>query len=104
MDINVTELKQKLDNNEDFVFIDVREQYEFDEANLGAQLIPLGDVPMKLVDLEPYKEKEIVVHCRSGRRSAMAQELMRQAGFRNVRNLEGGILAWEEKFGKPIHP
>ena len=99
MDINVTELKQKLDNKEQFVFIDVREQYEFDEANLGAQLIPLGDIPGKLADLMEHKDEEIVVHCRSGRRSAMAQELMRQAGFANVRNLEGGILAWIDTFG-----
>jgi len=102
MDINVTELKQKLDQKEQFVFIDVREQYEFDEANLGAQLIPLGDIPGKLADLMPYKDEEIVVHCRSGRRSAMAQELMRQAGFSNVRNLEGGILAWIDAFGSAV--
>ncbi|MEM1217486.1 MAG: rhodanese-like domain-containing protein [Bacteroidota bacterium] len=102
MDINVTELKRKLDQQEKFVFIDVREQYEFDEANLGAQLIPLGDIPGKLADLKEHKDEEIVVHCRSGRRSAMAQELMRQAGFSKVRNLEGGILAWIETFGSPV--
>ena len=100
MDINVQELKQKLDNKEEFVFIDVREVHENEEFNLGAQLIPLGDIAGKLADLEDAKEKEVVVHCRSGARSGMAKSLMQQAGFANVRNLEGGVLAWIDAFGK----
>lgn len=100
MDINVQELKTKLDNKEEFVFIDVRESYEYDEFNLGAQLIPLGEVMDKMADLEDYKEKEVVIHCRSGKRSAMAQQLMQSAGFANVRNLEGGVLAWIAEYGQ----
>ncbi len=99
MDITVQELKQKLDNKEEFVFIDVREGYEYEEFNLGAQLIPLGEIGNKLDEFEDAKDKEVVVHCRSGARSGMAKQLMMQAGFQNVRNLEGGVLAWQAAFG-----
>ncbi len=98
MDITVQELKQKLDSGEEFLFIDVREQHEFDEFNIGARLIPLGNVAMELDGLADHKAKEVVVHCRSGARSGMAQQLMQQAGFSNVRNLTGGVLAWQEAF------
>ncbi len=98
MDITVQELKQKLDSGEKFVFIDVRETYEYDEFNLGAKLIPVGQITEALADLESHKEEEIVVHCRSGARSGMAQQVMQQAGFKNVRNLTGGVLAWQAAF------
>jgi len=99
MDINVQELKQKLDKGEKFVFIDVREAHEYEEFNLGARLIPLGDIMAAIADLEADKANEIVVHCRSGARSGMAKQLMTEAGFQNVRNLEGGVLAWVDAFG-----
>jgi rhodanese-related sulfurtransferase len=97
-DITVEELKSKLDNKEDFLLIDVREQNEYDMFNLKAQLIPLADLPGKLQDLEDYKDKEIVVHCRSGARSATAKAFLEQAGFTKVRNLLGGVLAWIDKY------
>lgn len=99
MDINVQELKQKLDNKEDFIFIDVREPYEYEEFNIGAKLIPLGEVTTALGGYEDQKDAEIVVHCRSGARSGMAQQLFQQAGFTNVRNLTGGVLAWADTYG-----
>jgi len=98
MDINIDELKQKLDNKEEFIFIDVREPHEYEEFNLGAKLCPLGDIMNVINEYEDQKEKEIVVHCRSGARSGMAKNFMTEAGFQNVRNLEGGVLAWQEKF------
>lgn len=97
-DITVEELKQKFDANEDFVFIDVREPSEYEMFNLRADLIPLGSLPAKLEDLEAYKDQEIVVHCRSGMRSATAKALMEAAGFTKVRNLLGGVLDWVEKY------
>ena len=96
MDISVQELKTKLDNKEDFVFLDVREPHEYEEQNLGAKLIPLGDVLAKISELEDFKEKEVIIHCRSGARSGMAQQLLQAEGFTNVRNVLGGILAWNE--------
>lgn len=99
MDITVQELKKKLDAREDFVFIDVREEYEFSEFNIGAQLIPLGEIPEAIADLKQHKDSEIIVHCRSGARSGRAQQFMMAEGFTNVRNLTGGVLAWQEAFG-----
>ncbi len=100
MDINVQELKEKMDSGAEFIFIDVREQHEFDEFNLNARLIPLGDITTAVTEYDDQKENEIVIHCRSGARSGMAQQFMQQAGFKNVRNLTGGVLAWIDAFGK----
>ncbi len=99
MDITVKELKQKLDNNEEFLFIDVREPAEYEAFNLGAKLIPLGTLEQELPELEDHKTQEVVVHCRSGQRSGMAQRFMQSQGFTNVRNLIGGVLAWQDEFG-----
>lgn len=100
-DITVQELKKRLDaGDQSFVFIDVREPYEYQEFNLGAQLIPLGNIPNAIAHFEEHKADEIVVHCRSGARSGQAKMFMMQNGFTNVRNLEGGVLAWQSAFGK----
>jgi len=100
MTITVQELKQKLDNKEDFVLIDVREPHEFEEFNIGAQLIPLGQFAAQISDLEAHKSKEIILHCRSGARSGRAQQFMLANGFENVFNLTGGVLAWREMTGE----
>jgi rhodanese-related sulfurtransferase len=99
MDINVQELKTRLAAGEKFIFIDVREPFEFDEFNLGAQLIPLATVPENIAQFEANKDEEIVIHCRSGKRSAHAQMMFQQAGFTNVRNVLGGVLDWIDAFG-----
>ena len=100
MDITVQQLKEKLDNKEAFLLIDVREDYEHEEFNVGGQLIPLGEVMHAVDDLEEKKDEEVVVYCRSGGRSGMAQEILEQHGFSNVRNLEGGMIAWKAAFGE----
>lgn len=100
MDITVQELKQKLDRGDSFIFIDVREPYEYEEFNIGASLIPLGGLMGRISELSGKEGEEIVVHCRSGARSGMAQQLLQGIGFTNVRNLTGGILAWQDAFGK----
>ena len=99
MDITVQELKQKKDKGEKFVLIDVREVHENNEFNIGGQLIPLGQVMQSLDDLQDYKNEEVIVYCRSGARSGMAQNILQSAGFKNVRNLSGGVIAWAEAFG-----
>ncbi len=98
-DITNAELKERLDKGEKITVIDVREPYEFEEYNIGAQLIPLGELPGKLDELAHLKDQEIVVHCRSGARSANAKMYMMENGFTNVRNLLGGMMAWQENFG-----
>ena len=95
--ISVEELKRKLDAKEDIFVLDVREPHEYPIANLGAPLIPVGQVESRIAELAPQKDREIVVHCRSGARSQKAALVLKQAGFKNVSNLAGGILAWAEK-------
>jgi len=93
------ELKIKLSNNEKIGFYDVREPYEYEEFNLGAALIPLGDLLHRVEELEPFKDQLIVLHCQSGNRSAAAKEVLCRMGFTNVDHLDGGVKAWIECFG-----
>ena len=94
--IDVTEVKAKLDRGEKFTFIDVREPHEYQIARIpGARLIPLGDLPKYLPEFSPAEE--IVVHCKSGGRSQKAVDAMKASGFQNVRNMTGGITAWSDK-------
>ncbi|MFD2037461.1 rhodanese-like domain-containing protein [Belliella marina] len=95
-DITVEELKQRIDNKEEFVFIDVREEWEYEEDNLGALNIPLGTLPHQLDQIDKYKNEEIVIHCRSGARSANAKKFLETKGYRKVRNVPGGINAYRE--------
>ncbi|MDX5417978.1 MAG: rhodanese-like domain-containing protein [Hymenobacteraceae bacterium] len=94
-DITVEELKDRLANGETPVIIDVREDWEHQETCIaGAQNIPLGALPQRLDDLEDYKDQEVIVHCKSGMRSASAKAFLQQQGFSQVRNLLGGITAY----------
>ena len=94
-EMQVEELKRTLDAGEDIFVLDVREPHEYQICNIGGQLIPLGDLPKRVHELD--SSREIVAHCRSGVRSAKAVDFLRQAGFRKVRNLAGGILAWADR-------
>jgi adenylyltransferase/sulfurtransferase len=99
-DIEVEELKRLLASGVDFVLIDVREPHEFEICNLGGELIPLGTLGGKLRELD--REAHIVVHCRSGARSAKAVAALREAGFGDTWNLHGGILAWIERIDSSL--
>jgi molybdopterin/thiamine biosynthesis adenylyltransferase/rhodanese-related sulfurtransferase len=95
-DIEATELKTKLDGGDNFKLIDVREPHEFQICRIpGSVLIPLGELPKRLGELNP--EDEFVMHCKGGTRSAKAVDLMKQSGFKKVRNMKGGITAWSDK-------
>ncbi|MBK9284279.1 MAG: rhodanese-like domain-containing protein [Sphingobacteriaceae bacterium] len=97
-EISVTELKQLKDENANYQLVDVREQYEFDEANLNGILIPMGEVMDNLDKIA--RDKKVIVHCRSGKRSAgVIQALEKQHGYDNLYNLKGGILAYIEEIG-----
>jgi sulfur-carrier protein adenylyltransferase/sulfurtransferase len=95
--ISVQELKRKLDAKEDVFVLDVREPHEYQIVNLGAPLIPVGDIARRASELADKKNSEIVIHCKSGARSQKAALALKQAGFTNVSNLTGGILAWADK-------
>ena len=100
--ITVEQLKQKLDNGEKINLIDVREPHEYAEANLGGKLVPLGKIQtMQVEELEDLKDEEVIIHCRSGKRSMMACMVLDQLGFKNTYNVEGGILEWIDKYGQP---
>ena len=87
--------KEGLNRGETPIIIDVREDWEYQETNIaGSRLIPLGTLPQRLDDLEEYKDQEVIVHCRSGARSANAKAFLQQQGFSNVRNMLGGMLAY----------
>ena len=95
--ISVEALKQKLDAKEDVFVLDVREPHEYQIVNIGAPLIPVGELPNRVGELAAQKDREIVVHCKTGGRSQKAALALKQAGFTNVSNLTGGITAWAEK-------
>ena len=94
-EIQPEELKRRLDAGENLFVLDVREPFEYQIANLGAKLIPLGELPQRTGELDP--NREIVAHCKGGVRSLKAVEILRQHGFKNVSSLAGGILAWSDK-------
>src|ERR1700746_86220 len=94
-EMQVEELKRRLDKGDDLFVLDVREPREYQICNLGGHLIPLGDLPKRVNELD--SSREIVAHCRSGVRSAKAVGFLQQAGFKKVHNLAGGILAWADR-------
>lgn len=97
-DISVKELKERLDQGQAPVMIDVREPFEWDRQHLpGVEKISLGALPSRLPELESLRSQEVVLICRSGGRSARATEFLRNQGFANVRNLTGGMLAWKSE-------
>jgi len=99
-EISVEELKRRLDAKDDLFILDVREPHEYQICNLNGYLVPLNDLPKRVHELDP--SKDMVVHCRSGGRSAKAVEFLRQAGFSKAKNLAGGILAWADKIDPKV--
>lgn len=98
--ITVEELKEKMDRGEKINLIDCREPHEYEQANLGGKLVPLGKIQtMQIDEIEDLKDEEVIVHCRSGQRSMMACMMLDQMGFKNTYNVVGGILDWQKKFG-----
>jgi len=95
VDITPRELKKLMDEGADIVILDVRKPHEYDICNLGGTLIPVDELPGRFDELD--EEDDIIVHCRSGGRSANAVDILRAQGFENVRNLRGGILAWADE-------
>jgi adenylyltransferase/sulfurtransferase len=94
--VTVEELKERIDKESDFVLIDVREPSEHSICRIpGARLIPLGELNERYREIPT--DREIVLHCRSGVRSARAAHFLKSRGYEKVHNLEGGILAWLER-------
>jgi sulfur-carrier protein adenylyltransferase/sulfurtransferase len=94
-EIQVEELKRRLDAKEDLFVLDVREPHEYQICNIGGHLIPLNDLPKRVNELD--SSREIAVHCKMGGRSAKAVAFLQQAGFKKVLNVAGGITAWSDR-------
>ncbi len=99
-EITPRELKARLDRGDNLYILDVREPHEYQICNIGGHLIPLGDLSRRVNELD--SAREIVAHCRSGKRSAEAAEFLRKAGFKKLWNLKGGILAWSDEVDSSV--
>jgi rhodanese-related sulfurtransferase len=98
--ISVEELKARIDAGESLHLLDVREPGEHEEFNIGGVLLPLGNIRnMQTDDIEDWKDGEVICYCRSGNRSGQACMILESAGFGNVKNLTGGMMAWQERIG-----
>jgi len=100
-EISVQQLKELIDSQTEFQLIDVREPSEFEQANLNGELIPLQTIPTNVDKIS--KEKRVIIHCRSGKRSANAILFLEQNfGYSNLENLQGGILAWKDEIDNSL--
>jgi len=99
-EITVQDLKAKLDDGEDINVLDVREPHEYEVANIGVRLIPLGELPQRLAELD--QSENFAIHCKTGGRSARAVKLLQDTGFQNVYNVKGGITAWSEEIDPSV--
>jgi adenylyltransferase/sulfurtransferase len=95
-EVTVQDLQKMKESGADFQLIDVREPHEYDICNLDGELIPMSEIPHNVDKIS--KEKQVVIHCRSGKRSGdMLLWLEKNHGFKNLYNLKGGILAWSKE-------
>jgi adenylyltransferase/sulfurtransferase len=99
-EITARDLKERLDKGDDVFILDVREPHEYQICNLKGHLMPLGELPRRVHELD--SARQIVVHCKTGKRSARAVDFLRQAGFRKVYNLHGGILSWSTEVDNSV--
>ncbi|HEY4875309.1 MAG TPA: rhodanese-like domain-containing protein [Puia sp.] len=97
--ITIEEVKSRLDSGEKLNLLDVRQPSENAEFNIGGMLFPLGKVQaMDISEIEELKDQEVICYCRSGNRSGQACNILDMLGFKNTKNLTGGMLAWREKY------
>ncbi|MFU8859937.1 MAG: rhodanese-like domain-containing protein [Cyclonatronaceae bacterium] len=94
IDITVQELSEKLKNGDDIFILDVREEYEYDISNLNGFVIPLPELENRMYEIDDKKGAEVIVHCRTGERSVDAVKILKEYGFKNPKNLLGGINQW----------
>jgi rhodanese-related sulfurtransferase len=99
--ISVEELKARIDAGETLHLLDVREPGEHEDFNIGGVLLPLGNIRnFETDDIDGWKDQEVICYCRSGNRSGQACMILESAGFSNVKNLSGGMMAWQDMVGE----
>ena len=101
-EVTVHDLKKRIDDESSFLLLDVRQPEEYEVANLNGKLIPLAELPDRLEEIDSYRNQPVVVHCRSGKRSAKAVSFLHNQGFEQAVNLKGGILAWSEEIDSSV--
>lgn len=95
LEVDVHHVKAKLDRQDDFLLLDCREQSEYDTAKIeGSTLIPMSEIQERVHELQPHRDREIIVHCHHGGRSQRVTEFLRGLGFDKAQNMQGGIDAW----------
>lgn len=99
-EIQAEELKQRLDQGDELLLLDVRDEYEYEISNIGGHLIPLAELPKRFVELNTGQE--IVAVCKMGPRGVKAVEFLQNHGFHNVSNLRGGIHAWSDRVDRKV--
>jgi rhodanese-related sulfurtransferase len=99
-EITVSEFKKLKDNKADFQLIDVREEHELEICKIGGEHIPMGDIMDNLNKVS--KTKQVIIHCRSGARSGAICQALEAAGYTNVYNLKGGIVAWSNEIDPSV--
>ncbi len=98
--ISVEELKARIDAGETLHLLDVREPFEHEGFNIGGVLLPLGKIQtLQTDDIDDWKDQEVICYCRSGNRSGQACMILEGAGFSNLKNLSGGMNAWQDRIG-----
>jgi rhodanese-related sulfurtransferase len=98
--LSTEQVKARMDAGEKLNLLDVREPFENAEFNIGGTLLPVGLIrAMQIDEIEDWKNEEVICYCRSGKRSVDAALVLESAGFTNVKNLVGGMLEWQSKFG-----
>jgi sulfur-carrier protein adenylyltransferase/sulfurtransferase len=100
--ISVVELQDKKSSNEDFLLLDVRQPEELTIADIGGTLIPMDELPTRLDEVKAFKDRDIIVMCRTGARSAMVVQWLQNQGLERVFNLDGGIAAWSRQIDSSI--
>ena len=98
--LSVKDLKKRMDAGENLFILDVREPFEYQIANIGGKLIPQGEVPQRLAEID--RDREIIVQCKSGGRSQRIAEFLKQSGYPKVANVSGGILAWSDQIDPSV--
>ena len=97
LEIDCAEVKAKLDAADEFLLLDCREQDEYDLVHLaGTTLVPMSEIQERMGELDPHRQKEMVVYCHHGMRSLQVTIWLKQQGFANVRSMSGGIDAWAQ--------
>jgi rhodanese-related sulfurtransferase len=103
LEIDVAAVKQKLDAGDDFLFVDCREAKEHATANIAAaKLVPMGEIADRLGELEPHKERPLVVHCHHGGRSLRVARWLREQGFTQAQSMAGGIDTWSQQIDSAV--